>query len=117
MKTNKLKDKISNFPIEIDEEFKDQTVQIKEEIEKDEEKTNQKFLNTLLAFYKEGLKAPKEKFKKKTELVLEAIADLRFKNLKIENEPDNEDMLIDDDNFFLEDDKKREYKSPANTQR
>lgn len=60
------------------------------------------------AFYKEGLKAPKEKSEKKTELVLEASADLRPKDLKIDNEPDNGDTLIDDDNFFLEDDNLKE---------
>ena len=62
----------------------------------------------MLAFYKEGLKAPKEKSEKKTELVLEASADLRPKDLKIDNEPDNGDTLIDDDNFFLEDDNLKE---------
>lgn len=62
------------------------------------------------AFYKEGLKAPKEEFEKKTELVLEATADLRPKDLKIGNKPDNEDMLIDDDNFFLEDNLKEKDK-------
>lgn len=61
-----------------------------------------------MAFYKEGLKAPKEKSEKKTELVLEASADLRPKDLKIDNEPDNGDTLIDDDNFFLEDDNLKE---------
>ena len=60
------------------------------------------------AFYKEGLKAPKEKSEKKTELVLEASADLRPTDLKIDNEPDNGDTLIDDDNFFLEDDNLKE---------
>ena len=60
------------------------------------------------AFYKEGLKAPKAKSEKKTELVLEASADLRPKDLKIDNEPDNGDTLIDDDNFFLEDDNLKE---------
>ena len=42
--------------------------------------------------------------------MLEATADLRPKDLKIGNEPDNEDMLIDDDNFFLEDNLKEKDK-------
>ena len=57
------------------------------------------------AFYKEGLKAPKEKSEKKTELVLEASADLRPKDLKIDNEPDNGDTLIEDDNLKEKDKK------------
>ena len=50
--------KNENLPIETDKEFKNQTVQTKEEIENDDKKNYSNIFRSL-AFYKDDLKAAK----------------------------------------------------------
>ena len=86
--------------------------QTAEIIQKETEQNNAGYLQTALEFNKVNLTTARENLEKKIDGILDAAADLPPQNVKIDDTPKLNDIFIDDNGFFDNDDLKpedREY--------
>ena len=90
------------IPIKIEKDFKNKTVQTAEEINAEIKKEKQEYLDFAATYYAEDLKASRENDKNEIQKVLSA--DEKPKDLKIDDKPNMEDILIDDNFLSIDED-------------